>query len=195
MPKKIIKGTKANSTVEIFGDRSVNDLIPSLVHLGDSTCRIALEDVCGGDFKSKMILDTKQVCKALNISELTLRSTLYGEAGEILRRHMVQTKTRVNLWTPKSIVILATILHHRSEACRGISMKVIPHCSAGFQKPKKTQVPACVEAIPVPVKAKVQAAHPVPVEAHMVETTAKVPVPNEISVVLRAGTLLKVAAI
>lgn len=181
--------------VEIFNNRSVNDLMPSLVHLGDETCREALKAVCGKDFGTKKVLDTKQVCKALNVSELTLRGALYGEASEILRRHMVQTKTRVNLWTPRSVVILATILHHRSEACRGISLKVIPHCSMKVQKPQETQVPAGVEVIPLPVKAKVQAPHPIPVEAHVLETPKKTPVPNEVSMVIQPGTILRVAAV
>ena len=48
--------------VEIFNNRSVNDLMPSLVHLGDETCREALKAVCGKDFGMKKVLDTKQVC-------------------------------------------------------------------------------------------------------------------------------------
>ena len=195
MFKKIIRGYKASSNVEIFNNRSVNDLMPSLVHLSDETCREALKAVCGKDFGTKQVLDTKHVCEALNLDELIVRRALYGEASEILRRHMVRTRSRVNLWTPRSVVILAAILHHRSEACRGISLKVVPHCAMKVQKPQKTQDPvhAPIEVIPLPVKAKVQAPHPIPVEAHVLETPKKVPAPNEISVILQPGTLLRVA--
>jgi len=190
MLKNIIKGRKANSNVEIFNNRSVNDLMPSLVHLSDETCRDALKSVCGKDFDSQKVLSTKDVCEALNMNELTVRDVLYGDASEILRRHMVQTKSRVNLWTPRSVVILATILHYRSEACRGISMKVASHCAI---KAPKAEKHLDAEVLPAPVLAKIDA-QPVPAEAHAIPEPAKAPKPNEISMVIRPGTIMRVVA-
>lgn len=197
-------GNIANTRVEDFNNHTINEMIQHVVHLNEETCRKVVSKACGSELLSKRFIRADEMASYLNIPKAKVyRAMLNENGGDIIRRHMVVVSPKISFHTPRSIVLFCVINRRYSNACRDISNEAFKACrfrpetvsekvvvsAVSHERKKKSTV------LPTPIEAKVQAPTEIPVQAHLMEPIPQVPEPNEVSVIIRGGTVLKVAAI
>ena len=178
--------------IEDFNGHSADSLLPHVTHFSQETCRSIVAKVSP---LPDGFIRNADIMRVLNLSkENVARMLLPAYGGKVIRRHMVPVKL-VNLYTPRSVVLMALLGRRFSNNCRTISNLAFAHCNFRDETPKAIAVsePGMVaKSAPLPVQANI---HGEPVNARVLdEEPVRIPAGNEVSIRVPAGTMLRVIA-